>query len=85
MSLDQIRAVVVVAEEGSVRRAAERLHTTQPPLSRQIAALESELGARLFERRPRGMALNDRGHAFVATARRVLAAVDELKASARSP
>lgn len=79
MSLDQIRAVVAVAEEGSVRRAAERLHISQPPLSRQIASLEDELGARLFVRRSTGMVLNERGRAFVDKAKDVLAAVDGLR------
>lgn len=79
MSLDQIRAVVVVAEEGSVRKAADRLHISQPPLSRQIASLEDELGKKLFERRSTGMVLNDDGAAFVIHARRVLDAVADLR------
>lgn len=81
MSLDQIRAFVVVAEEGSVRRAAERLHVSQPPLTRSLAKLEDELGARLFERTPRGMRLAPAGEAFLPSARRVLSAVDDARAA----
>lgn len=81
MSLDQIRAFVTVAEEGSVRRAAQRLHLTQPPVSRQIASLEDELGARLFERVPAGMRLAPAGAAFLAHARRIL---DDVEAARRA-
>jgi DNA-binding transcriptional LysR family regulator len=76
MSLDQIRTFVAVAEEGSLRRASERLHVSQPPLTRQIAALEDELGARLFERNARGMKLVDAGAVFLEHARRILAEIE---------
>lgn len=51
----------VVAEENSLRRAAERLYMAQPPLSRQIRQLEERLGATLFERHSKGLSLTDEG------------------------
>lgn len=75
MSLDQLSAVVTIAEEGTVMRAARRLHISQPPLTRKLAALEDELGVRLFERSARGMTLTPVGETFVAEAAAILAAV----------
>jgi DNA-binding transcriptional LysR family regulator len=84
VSLQQVRYFVAVAEEGHVGRAAERLHVSQPPLSRQIRALEDELGAPLFKRTPRGMRLLPRGRVFLEHARRILASVDEAISAARA-
>ena len=84
MSLAQIRYFVAVAEEGNVGRAAQKLGLAQPPLSRQIRALEDELGAPLFARTPRGMTLLPSGEAFLAHARGILAAVAEASAAARA-
>lgn len=86
MSLQQLQYFVAVAEEEHVTRAAERLHISQPPLSRQIQALEDELGQPLFERRGRGIALTAFGRYFAAQATALLAhAASVLAASKRWP
>jgi DNA-binding transcriptional LysR family regulator len=53
--LEEIRSFLAVVEEGSLRRAAARLHTSQPALSRRMQALEHELGGRLLERMSTGV------------------------------
>ncbi|MFI7550093.1 LysR family transcriptional regulator [Micromonospora sediminimaris] len=84
MSVDLrlMRYVVVVAEEGSFERAAQRLHMAQPPLSRQIRDLERQLGVPLFTRRP--TRLTEAGTAFVASARKVLSDADAMVRATRA-
>lgn len=85
--LRQLRYFVAVAEEGSVTRAAERLHLAQQSLSQQIRTLEAQLGVDLFERSHRGAALTDVGEVLLREARSVLAqaerAVDAVHRAAR--
>ncbi|TDD18416.1 LysR family transcriptional regulator [Nonomuraea diastatica] len=75
VDLRMMRYVIAVAEAGSFEGAAERLHMTQPPLSRQVRELERKLGVTLFHRRP--TRLTEAGHVFVESARQVLAGAEE--------
>ena len=76
METRELRYFVAVAEEAHVGRAAERLGMAQPPLSRAIAQLERRIGAALFVREPRGMALTPAGETLLREARPALAAVE---------
>src|SRR5437868_6329956 len=76
MELQQLRYVIAVAETNSFTRAAERCLVVQSALSHQIARLERELGARLFERTSRRVRLTPAGTAFLPAARQCLDAAD---------
>jgi DNA-binding transcriptional LysR family regulator len=71
--LRQLRYFVAVAEEGSLTRAAARLHIAQQSLSQQIRTLETQLGTTLFVRSSRGAELTDAGAVLLREARPVLA------------
>ena len=61
MDIKQLHYFTTVVEEKTVTAAAEKLHMTQPPLTMQLHALESELGCKLFERKGRTLSLTDAG------------------------
>lgn len=83
IELRHLRYFVAVAEEGHLTRAAGRLGIQQPPLSQQIQALEREVGAPLFLRHSRGVALTDAGETLLPRARAILGDVDGALEAAR--
>jgi len=82
-TLRQLEYFVTVAELGSFRQAADRLAVTQPSLSKQISALEADLGLRLFERSSRQVKLSRPGQALLEDARVVLRSAYAFKGKAR--
>ncbi len=84
MTLQELRYLVAVAEEGQVARAAERCHVGQPTLSTQLMKLEDTLGVRLFERGARGLTPTAAGAPIIAQARVVLEEAQRLRELARS-
>jgi DNA-binding transcriptional LysR family regulator len=83
VELRQLRYFIAVAEELHFRRAAARLHISQPPLSQQVARLEAELGCRLLNRTRRRVELTAAGEAFLRDARATLGELDVAVATVR--
>lgn len=79
-----IRAFLATAESGSLSAAARKLQLTQPTVSRQVAALEDELGVMLFERLGRALHLTDAGREMLVHARQMGAAADAFAITATS-
>jgi DNA-binding transcriptional LysR family regulator len=76
MLLSQVEGFLEIASQGSLSRAANTLHVTQPALTARIQALEAELGTTLFLRGRHGMDLTDAGRAFVPYAQRAVGALE---------
>ena len=87
MELRHLRYFIAVAESLNFTKASARLRVTQPALSRQVQALEDELGVDLLKRSPRGVTLTAEGKLFLAEARdlivRAAESVDRVRALAR--
>ena len=83
MNFRHLRTFVTVAEEGTVSKAALRLHVAQPALSRQINDLEVELGIRLFDRVRKRLLLTGEGDRLLVDCRSILSAVDSLSERAQ--
>src|SRR3954466_9290122 len=84
MNLQHLRAFAAIVDTGGAPRAAARLHLSQPALSRQIQALEAELGVPLFDRIGRRVQLTSQGEDLLRCGRRLLAEADLLGERARS-
>ncbi|WP_172382452.1 LysR family transcriptional regulator [Streptomyces sp. MNP-20] len=83
MDLNSVRTFVVAADAGQFQKAAVDLSLTQQAVSKRVAALEEELGVRLFARTPRGARLTIDGQAFLPHARALLLAEERAAASVR--
>ena len=84
MDLDAVRTFVAAADAGQFQQAAIELAVTQQAVSKRVAALERNLGVRLFSRTPRGAELTIDGQAFLAHARELLRVADRAVASVRA-
>ncbi len=83
MDVKQLRYFIALAEEQHFGRAAERLHITQPPLTRSIQALEASLDTRLFIRTSKGAALTAAGQLLLEKARTIVELTQDAGEQAR--
>ena len=79
MTLNELRYIVAVSQDGNFRRAAERVFVSQPALSLAIQKLEGELGVQIFERSRTAVKVTPIGAMIVAQAQRALEEVAQLK------
>jgi len=83
VNLDLLRSFVAIVEQGSLNKAADRLRVSQSTLTRQMQALEQDVGGPLLERSPGGVVLTATGHALLDGIGPVLAKFDALLAGVR--
>jgi DNA-binding transcriptional LysR family regulator len=83
MDTQNLKAFVLVAQSGSFSQAAEKLHLTQPAVSKRIALLEEQLGSDLFDRIGRNITLTEAGHALLPHARSVQHELEAAQQSVR--
>lgn len=84
MDISRLKYFVTVAEELHFRKSADKLYVTQSALSRQISALERELGTILFRRSRHQVQITEAGRVFLVEAQRILGEVDEAMDRARA-
>ncbi len=80
INLLHLKYAVVISETNSMTKAAEKLYTAQPNLSRAVRELETSLGITLFKRTPKGIYPTPEGEEFLGYARNILSQVDEIEA-----
>lgn len=85
LNFHHLRYFWMVAREGSVRRAAERMHVSQPTVSAQVRALEEALGEKLFRRSGRGLVPTEAGERVRRYGDEIFALGEELRTSLRNP
>ncbi len=84
MDIASLHAFVTIADNSSFSLAADRLHLTQPAVSKRVATLEAELNVRLFDRLSRTVRLTEAGTVLLPRARRILAEVDDSRRALRN-
>ncbi len=77
MDITSLQAFIAVAETGSFSRASEHIHITQPAVSKRIAALESTLNTKLFDRIGRQVSLTEGGRVLLPRARHILLEIED--------
>jgi DNA-binding transcriptional LysR family regulator len=82
MRIEQLEYIAAVTQHGSLRRASERLHISQPALSEAVSKLERELGVTLLDRKRSGAKISRRGRELLQNMVEVLEAVDRLRIAA---
>jgi len=85
LEIRDLRLVLALASAGTTARAAELLHLTQPAVSRALLSAEDRLGARLFDRTPRGLVATPAGTQLLAGAARLLGELGDLELRVRAP
>jgi len=81
MDITDLETFLAVTELGSFSRAAEQMHVTQPAISKRIAALENEMGARLFDRIARKITLTEAGQTLANRGKSILLELADIKTS----
>ena len=79
MNFLHLKYAIVVSETKSISKAAEKLYTAQPNISRAIKDLETELGITIFERNTKGMKLTPDGERLITYGKRILHQLDEME------
>lgn len=79
MTLQQLKYLIAIVEEGSISKASKVLLVSQPSLSKSIFDLEKEMGIKIFKRTNRGVSLTEEGEIFLAYSRSVVEQADFLE------